>query len=97
MLFFIILLTAIGDEFNASKSGELQLFHTKVKPFNVLHPNGIFASNPEYLNIDGMDIVNIPPGVCVFRIEDFKRGGKSHMALTNIIFKIFEGCMDIME
>ena len=60
MLFFIILLTAIGDEFNASKSGELQLFHTKVKPFNVLHPNGIFASNPEYLNIDGMDIVNIP-------------------------------------
>ena len=35
-----------------------------------------------------MDIVNIPPGECVFRMEDFKRGGKSHMALTSVVFNM---------
>ena len=51
---------ALGDEYNPSKSGSEQMFHTRVKPFNVLHPNGIFASYPEYLNIDNMDVINVP-------------------------------------
>ena len=38
---------AVADEFNGGKaSGADQLFHTKVKPFNVLHPNCIFAASP---------------------------------------------------
>ena len=35
-------------------------FHTRVKPFNVLHPNGIFASYPELCNLDEMSIISIP-------------------------------------
>jgi hypothetical protein len=34
---------AVADEFNSYKAGQDQLFHTRVKPFNVLHPNCIFA------------------------------------------------------
>jgi hypothetical protein len=34
---------AVADEFNSYKAGQDQLFHTRVKPFNVLHPNSIFA------------------------------------------------------
>ena len=45
---------SIGDEFNSDKSEPL--FHTKVKPFNVLHPNGIFAINPEFITIDPIHI-----------------------------------------
>ena len=52
---------AIGDEFNSDKSGSEQLFHTRVKPFNVLHPNGIFTNYPEYVNLDSMYIVNAGP------------------------------------
>ena len=38
---------AVADEFNGGKaSGADQLFHTKVKPFNVLHPNCVFAASP---------------------------------------------------
>ena len=51
---------AIADEFNNSKGGLDQLFHTRVKPFNVLHPNSIFASNPEYLAIEDFDTVHMP-------------------------------------
>ena len=51
---------ALPDEYNPAKASSEQLFHTRVKPFNVLHPNGIFASYPEYLNIDNMDIINVP-------------------------------------
>ena len=51
---------ALPDEYNPAKAASEQLFHTRVKPFNVLHPNGIFASYPEYLNIDNMDIINVP-------------------------------------
>lgn len=51
---------AVGDEFNSDKSGMEQLFHTRVKPFNVLHPNCIFASYPEYVNLDSMYIVSVP-------------------------------------
>ncbi len=53
---------AIGDEFNSDKSGVEQLFHTRVKPFNVLHPNGIFATYPEYASLDQMYVVNGIPG-----------------------------------
>ena len=49
---------AIPDEFNFAKgSGSDQLFHTKVKPFNLLHPNSIFCSNPEYLEVQDIDKV----------------------------------------
>jgi len=51
---------AIADEFNNYKGGSDQLFHTRVKPFNVLHPNSIFAAQPEILQVDGLDIVNVP-------------------------------------
>ena len=51
---------AIADEFNNYKGGSDQLFHTRVKPFNVLHPNSFFAAHPEVLQIDGLDIVNMP-------------------------------------
>jgi hypothetical protein len=36
------------------------LYHTKVKPFNLLHPNSNFAANPEILNVDEIDIVDFP-------------------------------------
>ena len=50
---------AIADEFNNFKGGSDQLFHTRVKPFNVLHPNCFFAAHPEVLQVDGLDIVNM--------------------------------------
>ena len=44
---------AVADEFNGGKaSGADQLFHTKVKPFNVLHPNCIFAASPGTIERD---------------------------------------------
>lgn len=51
---------AISDEFNSFKGGQDQIFHTRVKPFNVLHPNNIFASQPEVLALDRMSIVTVP-------------------------------------
>lgn len=51
---------AIADEFNGSKGGADMLFHTRVKPFNVLHPNCIFAASPEYVTLESMDIVQVP-------------------------------------
>ncbi len=51
---------AVADEFNGSKSGAEQLFHTRVKPFNVLHPNCIFAANPEYITLESTDVVQLP-------------------------------------
>ena len=50
---------AIADEFNSTKGGLDHLYHTRVKPFNVLHPNSIFASNPEYLEVSDMDVVRV--------------------------------------
>ena len=50
---------AIADEFNNYKGGSDQLFHTRVKPFNVLHPNCFFSAHPEVLQVDGLDIVNM--------------------------------------
>ena len=51
---------AVADEFNNYKGGSDQLFHTRVKPFNVLHPNSFFAAHPEVLQVEGLDIVNLP-------------------------------------
>ena len=51
---------AIADEFNHAKGGPEQLFHTRVKPFNFLHPNSIFASNPNYVAIEDIDIIHVP-------------------------------------
>lgn len=50
---------AIADEFNSYKSGQEQIFHTKVKPFNCLHPNSTFATQPEVLQLDNIDILPI--------------------------------------
>ena len=50
---------ALADEFNHAKGGPDQLFHTRVKPFNVLHPNSIFASNPQYIGLDDIDTVHV--------------------------------------
>jgi hypothetical protein len=51
---------AIGDEFNSYKSGSDQMFHTRVKPFNVLHPNSFFATAPEVLELDSLSVVAAP-------------------------------------
>ena len=51
---------ALADEFNSYKGGSDQLFHTKVKPFNVLHPNSFFSAHPEVLMLEGLDIVQLP-------------------------------------
>jgi len=51
---------ALGDEHNSYKGGQDQMFHTRVKPFNVLHPNSFFASQPEALQLDSLSIVSAP-------------------------------------
>ena len=51
---------ALADEHNSYKGGQDQLFHTRVKPFNVLHPNSIFASQPEVLQLDSLSIASVP-------------------------------------
>jgi len=51
---------AVADEHNSYKSGTDQVFHTRVKPFNVLHPNSIYASQPDVLMLDSLNIVNVP-------------------------------------
>ena len=50
---------ALADEFNHAKGGPDQLFHTRVKPFNVLHPNSIFASNPQSIALEDIDTVYV--------------------------------------
>lgn len=51
---------AIADEHNSYKPGSDQLFHTKVKPFVILHPMGIFANQPEVLQLNDSDIIDHP-------------------------------------
>ncbi|XP_042885965.1 probable ATP-dependent RNA helicase DHX34 [Penaeus japonicus] len=51
---------AIADEHNNYKPGSEQLFHTFSKPFTVLHPNSVFSSQPEVLQISDSDIVEYP-------------------------------------
>lgn len=48
---------AIADEHNNYKSGSEQLFHTSTKQFVVLHPNGVFSSKPEILQLTQADII----------------------------------------
>ncbi|XP_063963631.1 probable ATP-dependent RNA helicase DHX34 isoform X2 [Lytechinus pictus] len=40
---------AIADDCNSYRKESDQVFHTKAKPFVVLHPTGIFANNPDLL------------------------------------------------
>ncbi|XP_066944325.1 probable ATP-dependent RNA helicase DHX34 [Macrobrachium rosenbergii] len=51
---------AIADEHNNYKPGSEQLFHTSSKPFAVLHPNSVFASCPQVLQVCDSDIVELP-------------------------------------
>ncbi|XP_022185424.2 probable ATP-dependent RNA helicase DHX34 [Nilaparvata lugens] len=50
---------AIPDEFNSCKSVSAQLYHTKNQPGVWLHPLSIFNNQPEILQIDAADIVEI--------------------------------------
>ncbi|XP_077992529.1 putative ATP-dependent RNA helicase DHX34 [Glandiceps talaboti] len=40
---------AIADDCNSYRKDSDQVFHTKSKPFVVLHPTGVFANNPDIL------------------------------------------------
>lgn len=40
---------AMADDCNSYRRDSEQVFHTKSKPFVVLHPTSVFATNPEYL------------------------------------------------
>ena len=51
---------AIADEHNNYKPGSEQVFHTSSKPSVVLHPNCVFASHPEVLELTDADIVDLP-------------------------------------
>ncbi|CAL1264449.1 unnamed protein product [Larinioides sclopetarius] len=50
---------AIADIHNSYKSSSDQHFHTKGKPFAVLHPNGTLALQPEFLQLKETDIVEL--------------------------------------
>ena len=50
---------AIGDEFNNYKPTSEQLFHTKAKPFTILHPMGVFANHPDALELQDHDTVDV--------------------------------------
>ncbi|XP_059479514.1 probable ATP-dependent RNA helicase DHX34 [Neocloeon triangulifer] len=52
---------AVADEFNHSKSAPEQMFHTRNKPFAMLHPMGFFANHPTELHLSESDI-DYPPG-----------------------------------
>ncbi|CAG2164792.1 unnamed protein product, partial [Oppiella nova] len=43
---------AIGDDHNSYKTDSDQMFHTKDKPFVTLHPNGVFALEPDLLRLN---------------------------------------------
>lgn len=51
---------AIADDHNNYKPGSEQFFHTVSKPFTVLHPNSVFASHPEVLQVADSDVVELP-------------------------------------
>ncbi|KAG1657328.1 putative ATP-dependent RNA helicase DHX34 [Nymphon striatum] len=70
---------AIADEHNSYKPDSEQLFHTKLKPYVVLHPNGIFANQPEVLQVK--DSVSAPS-------KEFTGKGplsQNHQLLTYVI------------
>ncbi|XP_053209462.1 probable ATP-dependent RNA helicase DHX34 isoform X2 [Panonychus citri] len=43
---------AIPDQHNSYKKDSDQLFHTKAKPFVVLHPNSVYALDPDLLQLN---------------------------------------------
>ncbi|XP_054169155.1 probable ATP-dependent RNA helicase DHX34 [Oppia nitens] len=45
----------IGDEHNTYRPDSDQMFHTKDKPFVTLHPNGVFAIEPDLLRLSKTD------------------------------------------
>ncbi|XP_014670331.1 PREDICTED: probable ATP-dependent RNA helicase DHX34 isoform X2 [Priapulus caudatus] len=49
---------AIVDENNSFRPNTDQVFHTKDKPFVVLHPVGVFASDPELLQLKDLDVMS---------------------------------------
>ena len=51
---------ALADEFNNYKSTSEQLFHTRAKPFTILHPMGVFANHPEVLQLQDHETVDVP-------------------------------------
>ncbi|XP_023240234.1 probable ATP-dependent RNA helicase DHX34 [Centruroides sculpturatus] len=50
---------ALSDEHNSYKTDSEQLFHTKEKSFVCLHPNGVFALQPDILHLSELDIQQI--------------------------------------
>lgn len=51
---------ALVDEFNSFKPGTDQLFHTKGKPFVIVHPLSGFSLQPEILQISQANIMDCP-------------------------------------
>ena len=51
---------ALSDEFNNYKSTSEQLYHTRAKPFTILHPMGVFANHPDVLQLQDHDTVDVP-------------------------------------
>ncbi|XP_013779441.2 probable ATP-dependent RNA helicase DHX34 [Limulus polyphemus] len=47
---------AVADEHNSYKSDSDQLFHTKAKPFVMLHPMSVLALQPDLLQLREMDV-----------------------------------------
>jgi hypothetical protein len=43
-----------------AQSGADQVYHTKGKPFTVLHPMGQFANQPDILSLVDSDIILVP-------------------------------------
>ncbi|CAG2240965.1 DHX34 [Mytilus edulis] len=52
---------AINDDTNSYKSDSEQSFHTKNKPFLLLHPTSVFASQPELLQPPEPEKQNVGP------------------------------------
>ncbi|XP_068226643.1 probable ATP-dependent RNA helicase DHX34 [Palaemon carinicauda] len=60
---------AIADEHNNYKPGSEQLFHTSSKPFAILHPNSVFASSPQVLQVCDSDIFELPSSTSRYPIS----------------------------
>lgn len=58
---------AIGDLHNNYKQGSEQVFHTFSKPAVILHPNGVFSSQPDLLEIPESEYVELPGNSSLLR------------------------------
>ncbi|XP_055333449.1 probable ATP-dependent RNA helicase DHX34 [Paramacrobiotus metropolitanus] len=65
---------AIADECNSYKVGQDQIFHTKSKPYVVLHPTSIFALRPEILLVSETEIFRPTDSAGLTRRESFSEG-----------------------